>query len=327
MSAHAGEERRIEKLTVPAHSAIDGTEELGQFRGVTSELLKHIALPLALFAVLFGMGLSLVPADFRRVVLQPKAKLIGLGCQLLLLPAVAFLLALIFQLPGDLAVGLMVLAACPGGATSNVITHLSKGDTALSVTLTAVSSMACVFTIPWIVGWSMDWFLGSGAAVALPFWKTLAQLAFVTILPILCGMALRHARPALALRLERPANIFALVFLALIIAGAVAREKDLAHQFAVAGPAAITLNLVMMLLGFGIGKLAGLPRPQRVTIAIETGIQNGTLALAITLGLLESARIAMPAVVYSLFMFLSGAIMITWFGRRRSISDNVTKRV
>ena len=327
VSAHAGEERRIEKLTFPAHSAIDGTEELGQFRGVTSELLKHIALPLALFAVLFGMGLSLVPADFRRVVLQPKAKLIGLGCQLLLLPAVAFLLALIFQLPGDLAVGLMVLAACPGGATSNVITHLSKGDTALSVTLTAVSSMACVFTIPWIVGWSMDWFLGSGAAVALPFWKTLAQLAFVTILPILCGMALRHARPALALRLERPANIFALVFLALIIAAAVAREKDLAHQFAVAGPAAITLNLVMMLLGFGIGKLAGLPRPQRVTIAIETGIQNGTLALAITLGLLESARIAMPAVVYSLFMFLSGAIMITWFGRRRSISDNVTKRV
>lgn len=294
---------------------------------MTSELLKHIALPLALFAVLFGMGLSLVPADFRRVVLQPKAKLIGLGCQVLLLPAVAFLLALIFQLPGDLAVGLMVLAACPGGATSNVITHLSKGDTALSVTLTAVSSMACVFTIPWIVGWSMDWFLGSGAAVALPFWKTLAQLAFVTILPILCGMAIRHARPALALRFERPANIFALVFLALIIAAAVAREKDLAHQFAVAGPAAITLNLVMMLLGFGIAKLAGLPRPQRVTIAIETGIQNGTLALAITLGLLESAHIAMPAVVYSLFMFVSGAAMITWFGRRRSRSDNVTKRV
>jgi len=316
-SARAGEERRIEKLTAPAHSVIDGTDWFRQLRGVTSELLKHIALPLALFAVLFGMGLSLVPADFRRVVLQPKAKLIGLGCQLLLLPAVAFLLALIFRLPGELAVGLMVLAACPGGATSNVITHLSKGDTALSVTLTAVSSMACVFTIPWIVGWSMDWFLGSGAAVALPFWKTLAQLAFVTILPILCGMALRHARPALALRLERPANIFALVFLALIIAAAVAREKDLAHQFAVAGPAAITLNLVMMLLGFGIGKLAGLPRPQRVTLAIETGIQNGTLALAITLGLLESTRIAMPAVVYSLFMFLSGAAMITWFGRRR----------
>jgi BASS family bile acid:Na+ symporter len=133
-------------------------------------------------------------------------------------------------------------------------------------------------------------------------------------------MALRHARPTLAVRLERPANIFALVFLALIIAAAVAREKDLAHQFAVAGPAAITLNLVMMALGFGIARLAGLPRSQRVTIAIETGIQNGTLALAITLGLLESPSIAMPAVVYSLFMFLSGAVMIGWFGRRPASS-------
>ena len=304
------------------HSTIDAAAAFGQPPGVSSELLKQIALPIALFAVLFGMGLSLVPADFRRVVLQPKAKILGLGCQLLLLPAVAFALALLFRLPGELAVGLMVLAACPGGATSNIITHLSKGDTALSVTLTAVSSMACVFTIPWIVGWSMDWFLGSGAAVALPFWKTLAQLAFVTILPILCGMALRHARPALALRLERPANIFAIVFLVLIITAAVAREKDLAHQFATAGPAAIALNLVMMLLGFSIGRLASLPRPQRITLAIETGIQNGTLALAITLGFLESARIAMPAVVYSLFMFLSGAFMIAWFGRRRAINAN-----
>jgi BASS family bile acid:Na+ symporter len=232
------------------------------------------------------------------------------------LPAVAFALALLFRLPGELAVGLMVLAACPGGATSNVITHLSKGDTALSVTLTAVSSVVCVFTIPWVVGWSMDWFMGSGAAVALPFWKTLGQLAFVTILPILCGMALRQARPALAQRLQRPANVFAIVFLALIIAAAVAREKDLAHQFAVAGPAAITLNIVMMFLGFTIGWLAGLPRAQRVTIAIETGIQNGTLALGITLALLESSTIAMPAAVYSLFMFLSGAFMIAWFGRR-----------
>ncbi|MFM8232215.1 MAG: bile acid:sodium symporter family protein, partial [Chthoniobacterales bacterium] len=143
---------------------------------MSGELLKQLALPVALFAVLFGMGLSLVPEDFRRVVLKPKAKIVGLCCQLLMLPAVAFALALAFRLPGELAVGLMVLAACPGGATSNVITHLAKGDAALSVTLTAISSMICVFTIPWIVGWSMNWFMGSGAAVALPFWKTLGQL-------------------------------------------------------------------------------------------------------------------------------------------------------
>lgn len=289
---------------------------------MSGELLKQLALPVALFAVLFGMGLSLVPADFRRVVLYPKAKIIGLTCQLILLPVVAFALALLFRLPGELAVGLMVLAACPGGATSNVITHLSKGDTALSVTLTAVSSVVCVFTIPWIITLSMDWFLGGGAAVQLPFWKTLGQLALVTILPIACGMAVRHALPALAGRLERPANIFSLVFLALIIAAAVSREKDLAHQFAVAGPAAITLNIVMMLLGFAVGGLAGLPNPQRITIAIETGIQNGTLALGITLGLLDSARIAMPSVVYCLFMFLTGGFMIARFGRQTGVSPD-----
>ena len=283
---------------------------------MSGELLKQLALPVALFAVLFGMGLSLVPADFRRVVLQPKAKIIGLTCQLLLLPSVAFALALLFRLPGELAVGLMVLAACPGGATSNVITHLSRGDTALSVSLTAVSSVVCVFTIPWIVRWSMDWFLGAGAEVALPFWKTLGQLTLVTILPILCGMTMRRLRPTMADRLERPAAVFSLVFLALIIAAAVAREKDLAHQFVVAGPAAISLNIVMMLFGFVAGWLFGLPRDQRITLSIETGIQNGTLALGITLGLLESARIAMPSVVYCLFMFLSGAFMIARFGRR-----------
>lgn len=305
-------------MRAAALSVIDGASPLVQLRRMSGEILKQLALPVALFAVLFGMGLSLVPADFRRVLLRPKAKIVGLTCQLLLLPAVAFCLALLFRLPGELAVGLMVLAACPGGATSNVITHLSKGDTALSVTLTAISSVVCVFTIPWVVGLAMDWFLGAAAEVRLPFWKTLGQLTLVTILPIICGMAVRRLHPTLAGRLERPANIFSLVFLALIIAAAVSREKDLVHQFVVAGPAAITLNLVMMLLGFAAGWLFGLPRGQRVTIAIETGIQNGTLALGITLGLLESARIAMPSVVYSLFMFLSGAFMIVWFGRRPS---------
>ena len=285
---------------------------------MSGEVLKQLALPVALFAILFGMGLSLVPDDFRRVILKPKAKIVGLFCQLLLLPAVAFALALFFRLPGELAVGLMVLAACPGGATSNVITHLAKGDTALSVSLTAVSSMICVFTIPWIVGWSMNWFMGSGAAVALPFWKTLMQLTLVTILPILCGMAVRRTRPALALRMERPANVFALVFLVLIIAAAVAREKDLAHQFAVAGPAAITLNIVTMALGYAAGWLTGLPKAQRTTISIEAGIQNGTLALGITLGLLDSARIAMPSVVYCLFMFFTGGLMVALFGKRRT---------
>lgn len=285
------------------------------------EVLKQLLLPAALFAVLLGMGLSLRPADFRRVLLSPKAKILGLGCQLVLLPLTAFCLALAFRLPGELAVGLMVLASCPGGPTSNVITHLSRGDTALSVTLTAVSSVVCVFTIPWILAFSMSWFQGDAVAIQLPFWKTLGQLTLVTILPILVGMAVRASHPSLALRLSRPVNVFSMVFLAVIILAVVLREDDLAHQFLLAGPAAITLNLLTMALGFAAAWMVRLPRAQRITIAIETGIQNATLSLGISLGLLESARIAMPSVVYGLFMFLSGGFMIWCHGRKPPASE------
>lgn len=295
---------------------LDSTPPLDQGDGVPTEVLKQLLLPAALFAVLLGMGLSLRPADFRRVLLSPKAKIIGLGCQLVLLPLTAFSLALAFRLPGELAVGLMVLASCPGGPTSNVITHLSRGDTALSVTLTAVSSVVCVFTIPWILAFSMGWFQGDAVAIHLPFWKTLGQLTLVTILPILVGMVVRASYPSLASRLARPVNLFSMLFLAAIILAVVLREDDLAHQFRLAGPAAITLNLLTMALGFAAAWLVRLPQTQRITIAIETGIQNATLSLGISLGLLESARIAMPSVVYGLFMFLSGGFMILCYGRR-----------
>lgn len=280
------------------------------------DFLKTLLLPLALIVVLFGMGLSLTPADFKRVLLAPLSSAVGLGCQLVLLPVTALLLIAALGLRGETAVGLLLLAACPGGPTSNIITHLAKGDTALSVTLTAVSSMIAVFTIPWIVGAAMDHFLGSSAVIQLPFWKTLAQLAIVTIFPVAAGMALRAARPGFAARMARPANGVSLVFLAAVIAMAVAREKDLAGQFRIAGPSAVSLNILTMGLGFLVAGLFRLPRSQRITISIEAGIQNGTLALAIALGLLNSANIAMPAVVYSLFMFVSGAFMIALFGTK-----------
>jgi bile acid:Na+ symporter, BASS family len=280
------------------------------------QTMTTIMLPIALFVIIFGMGLTLTPEDFLRVVRSPKAKLIGLSCQLVLLPLVAVALALAFRLPGELAVGLIIVASCPAGAVSNVLTHLAKGDTALSVTLTSISSIVSVFTLPWIIGWAMDYFLGAGAAVVLPFWKTLGQLALVTILPLLLGMLAKHARPALAARLARPANVFSMIFLAVIIAAAVGGTENLAEQFRRAGPAAITLNIVAMALAFFVARLAGLARPQRTAISLEVGIQNGTLALGICLGLLHSPTIAMPAVVYCLFMFFSGGLVVAWSNRR-----------
>ncbi len=284
---------------------------------MSSEALKTVALPLALMIVMFGMGLSLTVADFKRVILAPKAKLVGLANQLLLLPSIAFGLVALFGLSAELAVGLMLIAACPGGPTSNLITHLARGDTALSVTLTAVASVITVFTIPLIVGASMGHFLGDAeAAIQLPFGKTVFQLMLVSIIPISVGMAVRVARQNLAVRMGKPVNVLSILFLALIILAAVMQEEDLAAQFAEAGWAVLSLNLLTMALGYGMAALWRLPLPQRISISIESGIQNGTLALAIALGILNSARIAVPAVVYSLLMFGSGAFMILRYGRR-----------
>lgn len=282
-----------------------------------ADLLKSLLLPAALIFIMFGMGMSLVPGDFKRVIIAPKAKLIGLFCQLLILPLLAFAIAHLFRLPGDLAVGLMLIAACPGGPTSNIISHLSRGDTALSVSLTAVSSMVTVFSIPLIVAGSIHHFMSESSTLALPFWKTVIQLLIVTILPVFLGMKANRARPLLCRRLETPFQLISIGFLILVILVAIAREQDLGRQFMLAGPAALTLNVTSMALGFTAAAIFQLARPQQISISVEVGIQNGTLALAIALGMLESSRIAMPAVVYSLIMFASGAFMILRFGHRK----------
>lgn len=286
------------------------------YAAMSGETIKSLVLPAALFFIMFGMGMGLTAADFKRVIASPKAKLVGLFCQLVCLPMLAFGLAVGMRLPGELAVGLMVVAACPGGPTSNIITHLSRGDSALSVSLTAVSSLVTVFTIPVVVGASIGYFLGETAEVVLPFWQTFFQLLVVTLLPVGLGMWANAARPGLCRRFVPSFHRISLGFLVLVILMAVARERDLAAQFVLAGPSALILNLSGMLLGYGVAIWAGLGLPQRITISIEVGIQNGALALAIALGMLESTRIAMPAVVYSLIMFASGAGMILRYGRR-----------
>jgi BASS family bile acid:Na+ symporter len=233
-----------------------------------------------------------------------------------LLPLVALGLVKVLGLSGEIAVGLMLIAACPGGPTSNIITHLAKGDTALSVTLTAFSSVLTVFTLPLIVGASLQVFVAESREIPFPVGTVIAQLIVVTILPIALGMFVRAKRPVASARLESPFNLASIVFLAILIALAVLKEDNLAAQFREAGPAALLLNLLCMGLGFGVAALASLPTRQRVTIAIEAGIQNGTLALAIALGILGSPRIAVPAVVYSLLMFASGGAMILLFSGR-----------
>jgi bile acid:Na+ symporter, BASS family len=275
-----------------------------------------VLLPTGLAIVMLGMGLTLLPEDFQRVTRYPKAVVIGLISQLLFLPLIGFAIASIIPMQSEIAVGLMILALCPGGPSSNMITYLAKGDVALSVTLTALSSIITIFTIPIFANLSLQYFAGQNAAIALPVGQTMLQIFAITLVPIGLGMLIRQLSSDLARRLEKTVNWLAISFLALIILLLVIKEWSRIPTFiAQVGISVVLLNVVAMALGFWFGKLFKLNFAQRICIAIEVGIQNGTLAIALTAGLLNSPDMAIPAAIYSLFAYLT-AILAIFYGRR-----------
>jgi BASS family bile acid:Na+ symporter len=222
-------------------------------------------------------------------------------------------------------VGLIVLAVCPGGPSSNLVTYLAKGDVALSVTLTAVSSIITVFTIPLFTNLALQYFLGKSAAIALPIGSTMLQIFLITLLPTAIGMAIRHQFPDTARRLEKQMSRFAVGLLALIIVLLLVREGSKLPGFLVqVGIGVVLLNLLAMLAGFLAGKLFRLSLAQQICIAIEVGIQNGTLAITITAGLLNNPDMAVPAAVYSLLMYVTGFGAIL-YGRQASGSASSLK--
>lgn len=282
-----------------------------------SNLLTSVLLPLALAVVMLGMGLSLLPEDFRRITRYPKAVALGTVCQVLLLPLIGALIALVVPMQPELAVGLIILAICPGGPSSNLITYLAKGDVALSVTLTALSSIITVFTIPLLANLALQYFLGESAAIALPVGTTILQIFLITLFPTAIGMAMRWRFPNTARRLEKQMSRLAAGLLAVIIALLLIKEGSKLPGFLVqVGSGVVLLNLGAMLAGFTAGKLFRLPLPQQLCIAIEVGLQNGTLAIAITAGLLNNAEMAIPAAVYSLLMYITGFAAIL-YGRSK----------
>lgn len=283
-----------------------------------SNIFTSVLLPLALAIVMLGMGLSLVAEDFKRITRDPKAVAVGTICQLLLLPLIGVLITLVVPMQPEIAVGLIVLAVCPGGPSSNLITYLAKGDVALSVTLTALSSIATVFTIPIFTNLALQYFLGQSAAIALPIGQTMLQIFLITLLPTAIGMAIRHQFPDTARRLEKQMSRLAIGLLALIIVLLLVREGSKLPGFLVqVGIGVVLLNLLATLAGFLVGKLFRLPLAQQICIAIEVGIQNGTLAIAITAGLLNNPDMAVPAAVYSLLMYITGFGSIL-YGRQAS---------
>ena len=278
-------------------------------------MLTSLLLPLALGVIMLGLGLGLTLADFRRVARYPRAVLTGLFLQTAVLPWLALGLALLFKLPPELAVGLMLLAASPGGATANIYSHLARGDVALNITLTAVNSVLCLLTLPLILNLSLEFFLGSGQYVPPPVQKII-EVAVIILLPVAFGMLVRARAPTFASRMEKPIRLLSVLVLALLVVAAVAQEwKTLTTYFAIVGLACLLFNLASMGAGYAAPLALRLPKKQAIAIAMEIGIHNGTLAIFIALNVLQNATISVPAAVYSLLMFVTAAVFAWWVSR------------
>lgn len=278
--------------------------------------VSALILAISLIIIMFGMGLSLTIKDFARVAQQPKAVIIGLVNQMVLLPLIGFLLVTVFNLRPEIAIGLMILAACPGGATSNLIAHLAKGDTALSVTLTAVASLISIVTIPFIIQFSLTRFLGESQQIELNILQMIGQLLVIVIIPVIIGMLLRAKATAFALRMDKPVRTASALLLGLIIIGLLIKEKhNLLPYFQQSGLQTIILNITTMALGFTTALLFKLKRAQAISISVESGIQNSTLAITIATVTLQNTAFAIPAAIYSLVMYIA-AITIIIYGRK-----------
>ncbi|MDT7830850.1 bile acid:sodium symporter family protein [Flavobacteriaceae bacterium S356] len=277
-----------------------------------------IILAVSLAIIMLGMGLSLIAEDFKRIFLEPKSILIGLTNQLILLPLIAFGLASIFPLQPEIAVGVMILAACPGGATSNLIAHLAGADTALSVTLTAFSSFITILTIPFIVNFSLEQFLEESNMIQLDVVQTFLQILMIIIIPITIGMLIRKYKENFALKMAKPVRIASALILILVIVGIIIKEKDtLAESFQQAGLVVITLNLVVMFVGYYSAKMFSINNKRALSIAIESGIQNGTLGITVAVVLLGSSQFAVVSAIYGVLMFFTGAAAIYIGSRQR----------
>lgn len=283
--------------------------------------LISTGLPIALIIVMTGVGLGLTPSDFRRVAKEPKGFFIGFVGQLILLPLIALFVIKLLGLTGGVAIGLFIIALCPGGTVSNLYSMLAKADVGLSVSLTAVVGLITPFTIPLFASWAIIHFNDSAQSFHLPFLQTFLQLIMVGVIPVLAGMLIRAKWPSFAQRSEPWVNRVSSVVLALLVVAICIQMGDqLPASFVAAGPGALLLNVIAISFGYALGRTLLQRESQARTIALEVGLQNGTMALMITTGLLKSAEMSMAPIVYSLLMFVSAALF-TALVRRKPVDS------
>ncbi|WP_344317962.1 bile acid:sodium symporter family protein [Acrocarpospora pleiomorpha] len=270
-------------------------------------VLTTILLPAALGLIMLGLGLSLAVADFSNVLTRPKAVAIALFAQVILLPAICFGLVSVLGLDPLLAVGMMLLAASPGGTTANLYSHLFGGDVALNISLTAVNSVLAAFTLPVVVNLSLDHFVGGTQDIGLQAGKVLQVFAIVLI-PVAIGMLIRRWRLEFADRMEKPVRILSAVVLAAVIVGAIIQERDrILDYLASVGLVAVLFSAISLTIGYWLPRLFRVERRQAIASGMEIGIHNSTLAITIALSptLLNNSTIAIPAAVYGVLMFLT----------------------
>jgi len=273
-------------------------------------LISSVFLPLAIAFIMFSLGLNLRISDFTRIFTQPKDLIIGLFSQIIILPIVAFILIIFYpNLPVELAVGVMILAAVPGGATSNFFTSLAKGDVALSISLTALTSLICIITIPFIAVYSYSYFVGTKIDVSI-LQKSLELFAIVTV-PTILGMLVNSFFNSFALNFESKAKVISIVLLALVIIGAVIKyQSDVISYFKQAGLITLILNILMMIIAFYIGKFFASSIKKAKTFVFELGLQNGSVAIFVADSIFGGGPFIIPAATYSLIMFLTSIIFV-----------------
>ncbi|WP_185995075.1 bile acid:sodium symporter family protein [Nocardioides campestrisoli] len=277
--------------------------------------LTTIGLPIALGIIMFGLGLDLTLGDFRRVARTPKAVTIALVCQLVLMPAICFGLVVVFDLPALLGIGMLLLAASPGGTTAALFSHLFRGDVALNISLTAINSVVAVFTLPLITGAAIA-FYDRQDEVAMPLDEIVKVFALI-ILPVGLGMLVRDRRPGFAAAMDRPVRLGSAVILAVLVIGILIDQRaEVGDYLADIGLVAALFCALSLIVGYAVPRALGISGPQSISSSMEIGVHNSTLAIFVAVEVLDSTEISVPAAVYSIIMFVFAALWGSWVARR-----------
>lgn len=277
--------------------------------------LTTVGLPLALAIIMFGLGLDLTIGDFKRVGRAPKAVAVALACQIVLLPAICFGLVVLFDLPALLGIGMLLLAASPGGTTANLFSHLFRGDVALNITLTAINTVIAVVTLPLITGLAIAWY-DRQDDVSMPLVEIVKVFALI-LLPVGIGMVVNARAPGFARRMDKPVRIGSAVILAVLVLGILLDQREnVGDYLADVGLIAALFCAISLVVGYYVPKALGVTGPQAIASSMEVGVHNATLAIFVAVEVLDEVEISVPAAVYSLIMFVFAALWGMWVSRQ-----------